>query len=130
MKKTILSILILFSTFLFAQNQERISVHYFDIPSDKEAVFMKWTEEVNLILENEGFGKDFYKVYKVKSDDKADKFRYFRISSYTSDKHYEMTHNLGDNYDKHLDAFWDGELGNFFSMDDVTHIYRKVYRIE
>ena len=78
MKKTILSILILFSTFLFAQNQERISVHYFDIPSDKEAVFMKWTKEVNLILENEGFGKDFYKVYKVKCDDKADKFRYFR----------------------------------------------------
>jgi len=91
---------------------------------------MKWTKEVNLILENEGFGKDFYKIYKVKSYDKANKFRYFRISSYTSDKHYEMTHNLGDTYEKHIDAFWDGELGKFFSMNDITHVYRKVYRVE
>ncbi len=57
MKNIIFSLFILFSTFLFAQNQERISVHYFDIPSDKESAFMKWTKEVNLILENEGFGK-------------------------------------------------------------------------
>ena len=130
MKNIIISFFILFSTFLFAQNKERLSVHYFDLPSEKEAAFMKWTKKMNLILENKGFGKNFYKVYKVKSDDKAKTFRYFRISSYTSDKHYEMTHNLGDSYDKHLDAFWDSELGDFFSMDDKTHIYRKVYRVE
>ena len=29
--------------------------------------------------------------------------RYFQISSYTSDKHYQMTHDVGENYNKILD---------------------------
>ena len=57
MKNIIISFFILFSTFLFAQNKERLSVHYFDLPSEKEAAFMKWTKKMNLILENEGFGR-------------------------------------------------------------------------
>ena len=52
------------------------------------------------------------------------------ISQYTSDKHYEMTHNVSEAYQKLNDSFWDSELGKIFTMDDKGHIYRKVYRIE
>ena len=55
--------------------------------------------------------------------------RYFQISSYTSDKHYEMTHNLGEEYDKIWDKYWDSIGKKIFSFDE-KHIYRKVYRIE
>ena len=89
MKKTILLFTSLFSmTMVFAQNQERLSVHYFDIPENLEAQFMDFNKQINQELENAGYGKNFYKIYKVKKSDKAKMHRYFQISSYTSDKHY------------------------------------------
>ena len=66
----------------------------------------------------------------MKESDEAKSFRYFQISSYTSDKHYKMTHNVGENYGKIMDEFWASELGEVFPSDDVKHIYRKVYRID
>ena len=66
----------------------------------------------------------------MKDSDEAKSYRYFQISSYTSDKHYKMTHNVGENYDKIWDEFWASELGKVFPLDDVKHIYRKVYRID
>ena len=78
---------LLFSTFIFSQSQERLSVHYFDVPQELESAFLKFNSDVNKELEKAGFGSDFYKIYKVKNDDKAESFRYFQISSYTSDKH-------------------------------------------
>jgi len=128
MKKTILLFASLFSmTIVLAQNQERLSVHYFDIPENLETQFMEFNEQINQELENAGFGKNFYKIYKVKKDDKAKMHRYFQISSYTSDKHYEMTHDVGENYNKILDAFWDSDLAKAFINN---RIYRQVYRIE
>jgi hypothetical protein len=52
------------------------------------------------------------------------------ISEYTSDKHYEMTHDVSKDYDELLNYFWDSNMASIFSMDDKTHIYRKVYRLE
>lgn len=128
------SIFLLFTTLFitassYAQNQERLSVHYFDIPQNLEADFLKFNSQINEVLENAGYGKDFYKIYKVKNSDQAKSFRYFQISAYTSDKHYEMTHDVGEEYDKLWDQFWDSDLGALFPLDDKTHIYRKVYRI-
>ena len=37
--------------------------------------------------------------------------RYFQISSYTSDKHYEMTHNVSDEYKNLWDKMWDSDIG-------------------
>ena len=86
MKKTILLFTSLFTmTLVFGQNQERLSVHYFDIPENLESQFMEFNKQINQELENAGYGKDFYKVYKVKKSDKANMHRYFQISSYTSD---------------------------------------------
>lgn len=82
------------------------------------------------MLEEAGFGKDFYKLYRVTASDEASQYRYFMISQYTSDKHYEMTHNVSEAYQKLNDSFWDSELGNIFTMDNKGHVYRKVYRIE
>lgn len=128
MKKTILLFTSLFTmTLAFGQNQERLSVHYFDIPENLESQFMEFNKQINQELENAGYGKDFYKVYKVKKSDKANMHRYFQISSYTSDKHYEMTHDVSENYNKLLDAFWDSDLAKAFNKN---RIYRKVYRIE
>ena len=121
---------LLFSTFIFSQSQERLSVHYFDVPQELESAFLKFNSDVNKELEKAGFGSDFYKIYKVKNDDKAESFRYFQISSYTSDKHYEMTHNVGKDYDKIWDEFWNSEAGKKIFTFDKNHIYRKVYRIE
>lgn len=121
-----LFVLILHSSFLLAQNQERLSVHYFDIPQNLEEQFLEFNKQINQELENAGFGKDFYKIYKVKDTDEANMYRYFQISTYTSDKHYEMTHDLGDNYQKIMDAFWDSEIAEEFNKN---RIYRKVYLI-
>lgn len=128
MRKPILLFISLFSlTLVFAQNQERLSVHYFDIPENLEEQFMNFNKQINQELEKAGYGKNFYKIYKVKKNDKASMHRYFQISSYTSDKHYEMTHDVSENYNKILDAFWDSDLAKAFNKN---RIYRKVYRIE
>ncbi|MFZ9045595.1 MAG: hypothetical protein ACO2ZZ_06985 [Cyclobacteriaceae bacterium] len=132
MKKVILTLLNLFliAGIAFAQNQERLSVHYFDVPDELVEDLVAHNKMTNQLLEEAGFGKDFYKLYRVKDDDDAKQYRFFMISQYTSDKHYEMTHNVSDAYQKHTDKFWDSELGKLFTMDDNKHIYRKVYRIE
>ena len=128
MRKPILLFISLFSlTLVFAQNQERLSVHYFDIPENLEEQFMNFNKQINQELEKAGYGKNFYKIYKVKKNDKASMHRYFQISSYTSDKHYEMTHDVSENYNKILDAFWESDLAQAFNKN---RIYRKVYRIE
>ena len=58
---------ILFLTLpLIAQNQERLSVHYMDIQSNQYEEFLKYHNKKNEILEKAGFGKNFYKLYKVK----------------------------------------------------------------
>ncbi len=63
MKNHILLIFAVFiSTFAFAQNQERLSVHYFDIPQSMEEEFMKFNKLLNQEIENAGFGKNFYKI--------------------------------------------------------------------
>ena len=128
MKKYILIVTaVLISNFVFSQNQEGLSVHYFDIPQNMEGEFMKFNKKMNLLIENAGFGKNFYKIYKVKEDDEAKIYQYFQISSYTSDKHYEMTHNISEEYNKLTNEFWSSDLGKVF---DENHLYRKVYRID
>ena len=131
MKKLISLLAVVFITApIIAQNQERLSVHFFDIPNNLESKFLKFNSEVNEILENSGFGKNFYKIYRVKSDDKEKTLRYFQISSYTSDKHYEMTHNLGKEYDDLWDDMWASDIGEkVWTFDNKTHIYRKVFRV-
>ena len=131
MRYTLLLFVFLLNTaFIFSQSDERLSVHYFDVPQELESDFLKFNSDLNKELEKAGFGRDFYKVYKVKDADEVESFRYFQISSYTSDKHYEMTHNIGEDYDKIWDKFWDSELGKKIFTFDEKHIYRKVYRIE
>ena len=130
--KKIISIFafLLVSSFLIAQNQERLSVHFFDIPENLETEFLKFNSEVNKTLENAGYGKDFYKLYKVKNDDKEKTLRYFQISSYTSDKHYEMTHDVSEDYQDPWDDMWDSDIGKkVWTFDNKTHIYRKVFRV-
>ena len=132
MKKTIsIFTFLLMSSFLIAQNQERLSVHFFDIPENLETEFLKFNSEVNKILENAGYGKDFYKLYRVKNDDKEKTLRYFQISSYTSDKHYEMTHDVSEDYQDLWDDMWDSDIGKkVWTFDNKTHIYRKVFRVK
>mgnify|MGYP001470017674 CR=1 FL=1 len=130
--KKIISIFtfLLMSSFLIAQNQERLSVHFFDIPENLETEFLKFNSEVNKTLENAGYGKDFYKLYRVKNDDKEKTLRYFQISSYTSDKHYEMTHDVSEDYQDLWDDMWDSDIGKkVWTFDNKTHIYRKVFRV-
>ena len=130
--KKIISIFafLLVSSFLIAQNQERLSVHFFDIPENLETEFLKFNSEVNKTLENAGYGKDFYKLYRVKNDDKEKTLRYFQISSYTSDKHYEMTHDVSEDYQDLWDDMWDSDIGKkVWTFDNKTHIYRKVFRV-
>jgi hypothetical protein len=38
-----------------------------------------------------------------------------------------MTHDVSENYNKILDAFWDSDMSKAFNKN---RIYRKVYRIE
>ena len=127
MKKLLLIIALVFATSVFSQNQERLSVHFFDIPQNMEAEFLKFNKEMNLLIENAGFGKNFYKIYKVKADDEAKIYQYFSISSYTSDKHYEMTHNISEEYNKLMNEFCSSDLGKVY---DENHLYRKVFRID
>ena len=131
MKKIIFSLVFIYTTALLnAQNQERLSVHLFDIPENLELEFLKFNSEVNTALENAGYGKNFYKLYKVKKEDKNKTLSYFQISSYTSDKHYEMTHNVGAEYESLWNEMWDSDIGKkVWTFDNKTHIYRKVFRI-
>ena len=131
MKKIIISLtFLLLTTLLHGQNQERLSVHFFDIPENLESEFLKFNSEVNTVLENAGYGKSFYKLYKVKKEDEIKTLRYFQISAYTSDKHYEMTHNVSEEYQNLWDKMWDSEIGKkVWTFDNKTHIYRKVFRI-
>jgi len=116
---------------LTAQNKERLSVHFFDVPENLESEFLKFNSEVNSILENSGYGKDFYKLYKVKNEDKEKTLRYFQISFYTSDKHYEMTHDVSEEYENLWNNMWDSEIGKkIWTFDNKTHIYRKVFRVD
>jgi hypothetical protein len=131
MKKIIICLAFILSTAsINAQNQERLSVHFFDIPENLESKFLKFNSEVNTVLENAGYGKNFYKLYKVKEEDKNKTLRYFQISSYTSDKIYEMTHNVSDEYKSLWDKMWDSNIGKkVWTFDNKTHIYRKVFRV-
>ncbi len=127
MKKLLMLLALVYTTSVFSQNQERLSVHFFDIPQNMESEFMKFNKEINLLIENAGFGKNFYKIYKVKANDEAKIYQYFQISSYTSDKHYEITHNISEEYNKLMNEFWSSDLGKVF---DENHLYRKVFRID
>ena len=122
-------VFIITSSSLFSQNQERLSVHYMNIPDEQFGDFMKFHNKKNEILEKAGFGKNFYKLYKVKDSDKAENYRYFLISNYTSDKHYEMTHDVNKELDDMNNDFWNSNLAPIFE-DDENHIYRKVYRVD
>ena len=114
-----------------SQNQERLSVHFFDVPENLESKFLKFNSEANTILENSGYGKNFYKLYRVKNNNKEKTLRYFQISSYTSDKHYEMTHNVSEEYDNLWDNMWDSDIGKkIWTFDNKNHIYRKVFRVD
>ena len=128
-KLLILFVFIITSSSLFSQNQERLSVHYMNIPDKQYEDFIKFHNKKNEILEKAGFGKNFYKLYKVKDSDKAEKYRYFLISNYTSDKHYKMTHEVNKELDDLNNNFWNSDLAPIFE-DDENHIYRRVYRID
>ena len=52
----------LVSSLVMGQNQERLSVHFFDVPENLESEFLKFNSEVNKTLENAGYGKNFYKL--------------------------------------------------------------------
>ena len=61
MKKVVFSLIFIYiAALLNAQNQERLSVHLFDIPENLESEFLKFNSEVNTFLENAGYGKNFY----------------------------------------------------------------------
>ena len=132
MKKIFTLLAILFLTLpLIAQNQERLSVHYMDIQSNQYEEFLKYHNKKNEILEKAGFGKNFYKLYKVKDSDKAENYRYFLISNYTSDNHYKMTHNSI----KELDSLNDKFQGTYSNLGlkfkkEYNHLYRRVYRVD
>ena len=131
--RKIISLIIVFlvSSLVMGQNQERLSVHFFDVPENLESEFLKFNLEVNKTLENAGYGKNFYKLYRVKNSDQEKTLRYFQISSYTSDKHYEMTHDVGKEYEDLWNQMWDSEIGKkVWTFDNKTHIYRKVFRVE
>ena len=131
--RKIISLIMVFlvSSLVMGQNQERLSVHFFDVPQNLESEFLKFNSEVNKTLENAGYGKNFYKLYRVKNSDQEKTLRYFQISSYTSDKHYEMTHNVGKEYEDLWNEMWDSEIGRkVWTFDNKTHIYRKVFRVE
>ena len=131
MKKILLIVTLIVSKFIYSQNTERLSVHFFDVPENLESKFLKFNSEANTILENSGYGKNFYKLYRVKNDNKEKTLRYFQISSYTSDKHYEMTHNVSEEYDDLWNNMWDSEIGKkVWTFDNINHIYRKVCRAE
>ena len=128
MKKLLLIVTLIVSKFIYSQNTERLSVHFFDVPNGLVEEFKAFHSEVNLLLENKGFGKDFYKIYKAKGDD-LKSFKYFRISNYTSDKHYKMTHDLGEEAQKITKRY--KEMRNkVFTREDETHLYRRVFRVD
>ena len=65
MKKIIIHLTFLLLTIpLNAQNQERLSVHFFDISENLESEFLKFNSEINRVLENAGYGKAFTKFIK------------------------------------------------------------------
>lgn len=131
--RKIISLIMVFlvSSLIMGQNQERLSVHFFDVPQNLESEFLKFNSEVNKTLENAGYGKNFYKLYRVKNSDQEKTLRYFQISSYTSDKHYKMTHDVGKEYEDLWNQMWDSEIGKkVWTFDNKTHIYRKVFRVE
>ena len=107
-----------------------MSVHYFDVPDELVQDFMDFHKKRDLMLEEASFGKDLYRLYKVKDTDTAIKYRYFMISQYTSDKHYKMTDDVSPEYEALIESFWNSDMAKIFTMDDKDHIYRKVYRVE
>ena len=115
---------------VIAQNQERLSVHYMDIKPQEYQEFLKYHNKKNKILENAGYGKNFYKLYKVRDSDKVEKYKFFLISNYTSDNHYKMTHRNIKELDSLNDKFRGkySDLGTKFKMD-YNHLYRRVYRV-
>ena len=128
MKKLLLIVTLIVSKFIYSQNTERLSVHFFDVPNELVEEFKAFHSEVNLLLENKGFGKDFYRIYKAKGDD-LKSFKYFRISNYTSDKHYKMTHDLGEEAQE-IRKRYNKMSKKVFTREDETHLYRKVFRVD
>ena len=55
---------IFITTQLTAQNQERLSVHFFDVPENLESEFLEFNSNVNNILENSGYLGDRLGIMK------------------------------------------------------------------
>jgi len=131
MKRLITLLIVVFvSAPVFAQNKERLSVHYMDIQPNQYKEFLKYHNKKNEILEKAGFGKNFYKLYKVKNSDKVEKYRYFLISNYTSDNHYKMTHNDNKELDSLNDKFVGSNSNLGTKFKEYNHLYRRVYRVD
>jgi len=101
-----------------------------DIQPNQYKEFLKYHNKKNEILEKAGFGKNFYKLYKVKNSDKVEKYRYFLISNYTSDNHYKMTHNDNKELDSLNDKFVGSNSNLGAKFKEYNHLYRRVYRVD
>ena len=60
----LLFVFLLNTTFIFSQSDERLSVHYFDVPQELESDFLKFNSDVNKELEK-AFANKFKELYPL-----------------------------------------------------------------
>ena len=91
MKKiTLLILLFILPFFVSAQNQERMSVHYFDVTDELVQDFLDFHKKRDLMFEEAGFGKDLYKLPNFFCENKQ-----FNLNNYSNHnvQNFFLTHD-------------------------------------
>lgn len=96
MKKTIFLLMLCFIGFkMTATAQKAItSVHFYDVKNvDMEKTYIASLKEINTIMAEIGFPKNYYSYLKLASSDTTSTYRNCTIGHWTSEEDYKAIHD-------------------------------------
>lgn len=127
MKKIVFALMLCaFGFTLTATAQRSInSVHFYDIKNaDMEKTYVASVKEINSIIAELGFPKNYYSYLKLDAADTTKTYRSCTIGHWTSEKEYKLIH------DHPKFKAWAEKNKNLNAVYMADQLYRKFYEVE
>lgn len=98
------------------------SVHFYDIKSaDIEKAYVASLKEINGIIAEIGYPKNYYGFFKLDASDTTKTYRYCTIGHWTSEKEYKAIH------DHPKFKAWAAKNKDLNAVYMTSQLYRKFY---